>query len=205
MRFSTLRIVKTALFSWLSLLIASIGISSASADFIVDGFGLDSADQTVTFSEFSINDGTVITDQYSSLGIEFGSLSPTEGLYLKPNKGVSRSAGLQNYFPDGYRSIELSFKKPVSEAAFAMVTNGGIDDFTALLNGNVVETASTSTARGWQYYGFKNIAFDQIRIDINNNHMRLDNVQFSSVPEPTSATLFGIGILAVAARRRRAN
>ncbi|MDG1513930.1 MAG: PEP-CTERM sorting domain-containing protein [Mariniblastus sp.] len=204
MRFSTLRIVKTALFSQLSLLIASIGISSASADFIVDGFGLDSADQTVTFSEFSINYGTVITDQYSSLGIEFGSLSPTEGLYLQPNAGLN-SAGLQNYFPDGYRSIELSFTKPVSEAAFAMVTNGGIDDFTALLNGNVVETASTSTARGWQYYGFKNIAFDQIRIDINNNHMRLDNVQFSSVPEPTSATLFGIGILAVAARRRRAS
>ena len=143
-------------------LIAS-GISNAT--FLDNASGIASPATTVTFSEVAVVNGTVVTNQFSSLGVTFGSLSATEGLYFSASAG-SPGAGLQNFFPDSYNPFVISFDTVVSEAAFEMVTNGTTDTFTALLNGVVVETASTVTGAAFSFYGFTGIVFDEIRVGI---------------------------------------
>ena len=185
------------------------GISNAAL--ILNSTGLTAPATTVTFSEITLSGGTVVTDQFSGYGVEFGALSPNDGLYY--TSAGSSGAGLQNYFPDTYNPFVISFDTTVSEAAFEMVTNGTTDTFTALLGGAIVETASITTG-GWRFYGFTGIMFDEIRVGIggeigtgNSRHMRMDNLQIgaaaAAVPEPSSTALLGLGGLALMLRRRR--
>jgi hypothetical protein len=183
----------------------------ANATFIDNATGLASPVTTVTFSEISLSNGTVVTNQFSAFGVEFGSLSATEGLYFYSNAG-SPGPGLRNYFPDTYNPFVITFDTAVSEAAFEMTTNGTTDTFTALLNGAVVETISTGTG-SFSFYGFSGIVFDEIRVGIggdvgngNGRHMRLDNVQIGatvSVPEPSIIALFAAGLVGIGFARRR--
>ena len=170
---------------------------SSNAAFIDSATGLASPVTTVTFSEVSLTAGSLVTDQFSTLGVEFGSLSPNVGLYY--TNGGNPGAGLQNYFPDDYNPFVISFDTAITEAAFMMVTNGYTDTFRALLNGTVVETA-TRTTGNWRYYGFSGIVFDEIQIGValgessipSNAHMRLDNIQTgatASAPAPTTLAL----------------
>tara|TARA_R110001583_G_C5556851_1_gene400852 strand:+ start:284 stop:946 length:663 start_codon:yes stop_codon:yes gene_type:complete len=185
------------------------GISNAT--FLDNSTGLTSPVTTVTFSEVALSNGAVVTNQFSAFGVEFGSLSPTAGIYFSSGGGSS-GAGLQNFFPDTYNPFVISFSTAVSEAAFEMITNGTTDTFTALLNGAVVETASTATG-GFSFYGFSGIVFDEIRVGIggdvgtgNSRHMRLDNVQIGSavsVPEPSTIALLGLGLFGAGYARRR--
>ena len=189
--------------------LAVSGISNAT--FLDNSTGIASPVTTVTFSEVSLSNGTVVTNQFSALGVEFGSLSATEGLYFFADAG-SPGPGLRNFFPDTYNPFVISFDTAVSEAAFEMVTNGTTDTFTALLNGVVVETASTTTG-AFSFYGFTGIVFDEIRVGIGGNtgagngrHMRLDNVQIGAsvpVPEPTTTALLALGLLGAGFARKR--
>ena len=185
------------------------GISNAAL--ISNSTGITAPATTVTFSEITLSGGTVVTDQFSGYGVEFGALSPNDGLYYTGSG--SSGAGLQNYFPDTYNPFVISFDTTVSEAAFEMTTNGTTDTFTALLGGAIVETANTTTG-GWRFYGFTGIIFDEIRVGIggevgtgNSRHMRMDNLQIgaaaAAVPEPSSTALLGLGGLALILRRRR--
>jgi len=195
--------------------IAGIGISAASpassATISASGTGLAAPVTTITFSEFGVSYGAVVTDQYESLGATFGSLTASEGLYQ--SAGGSPGNGLQNYFPDTYNPFSIKFAGTVTEAAFEMVTNGYTDKFTALLNGVEVESF-THTTGGWAYYGFSGITFDEIVVNIGynssatNKHMRLDNVQIgtiSLVPVPASVPLLltALGGIYMVGRRRR--
>lgn len=190
-------------------------VNIANAGFIHNSTGLTSPVTTVTFSEVALANDTVVTDQFLGLGMEFGALSPTDGLYFSSTAG-SQGAGLQNFFPDTYNPFVIYFTTAVSEAAFEMITNGTTDTFTAFLNGNVVETASLRTGL-WRFYGFTGIVFDEIRVGIggdvgsgNQRHMRLDNVQIGSavsVSEPPILTILALGLMGLAglsfARYRR--
>ena len=80
------------------------GISNAAL--ILNSTGLTAPATTVTFSEITLSGGTVVTDQFSGYGVEFGALSPNDGLYY--TSAGSSGAGLQNYFPDvGYVRIKV--------------------------------------------------------------------------------------------------
>ena len=190
-------------------LASSLLASAANAAFIVNSTGITSPVTTVTFSEVALTNGTVVTNQFLGLGVEFGALSPTDGLYFGSSAG-SPGAGLLNYFPDTYNPFVISFSSAVTEAAFEMVTNGTTDTFSALLNGIVVETATQITG-GFLFYGFTGIVFDEIRIGIggdvgtgNGRHMRLDNVQIGAaalVTEPSTFAIFALGLIGLASRR----
>jgi len=186
----------------------------AQAGFITNNFGLSNPAQTITFDEFVFTTGTSITNQYSSLGVTF---SPN--LFYSPNTSIFPNMNgnrLGNFWSsvNSANPFSILFSTIQNDAAFAMVTNQGTSTFTALLNGTAVESfsATTNTSSTSNYFGFTNIYFDEIRVNVGgaNGRMLLDNLQTSNnavVPEPTSLTLFGIGAwvagLGAACRRRR--
>ena len=100
------------------------------------------------------------------------------------------------------------FTSTVTAADFNIGTNFGLTTFEAYLSGNLIESfSSTNTVDRTLFYGFQNIAFNEIRIAAPlNDALLLDNIQFkaSAVPEPTNVALLGIGLLGVAASRRKA-
>lgn len=200
----------------IALAVAGFGVSAAlpasAATIIASGTGLAAPVTTITFSEFGVSSGAVVTNQYESLGATFGSLTATEGLYQTTSG--SPGNGLQNYFPDTYNPFSIKFTGTVTEAAFEMITNGYTDKFTAKLNGVEVESF-THTTGNWAYYGFTGITFDEIVVNVGysstatNKHMRLDNVQIGAItPVPVSATvpllLSALGGLCLIGRRRKA-
>lgn len=192
-----------------ALLVVS-SVTGASAATVNNTTGLTAPVTTITFSEVSgIAAGAVVTDQFAAFGATFGSLSSSAGLYFANNGNPG--AGLQNFFPDTYNPFSIKFSGTVTEAAFAMITNGYTDKFTALLNGVVVESFTAPTGN-WRYYGFTGIAFDEIQVEIgtgstaSNRHMRLDNLQIgaiSAVPLPAGGLLLLSGLFGVAAFKRR--
>jgi hypothetical protein len=160
--------------------------------------------------------GTVLTNQYSSLGVTFSGLR------------------FDNTFNSGFPNITLpaavngapiinpfliGFTQPQSKAAFSLVTNSGISTFEALLNNSVVESfsAPTDLNSSTNFYGFTGVTFDAIRITaggidgINVGLAAIDNIQFGtataqSVPEPfsTIGTLVG-GTAAFRIRKKLAD
>ncbi len=95
-----------------------------------------------------------------------------------------------------------------SEAAFALVgANGGVATAVALLNGVAVESYvfNTNTSSLVNYYGFANIVFDEIQIDIASfdNAFLIDNLQTTPVPEAPTTTLLLAGLAAVGIAARR--
>ncbi len=193
----------------IATLAALVIVSSASATPIANSFGLANPGTTITFDEIVFAQGTLITTQYSALGVEF---SP--GLRFD-SQGVSNCCnGITGHyvgnnggpFLDPF-SVIFTFGSSQTQAAFALATNPTTSTFTALLNGNVVETFSSPThfnASGPYYFGFTGIAFNEIRVDISPSLDQglIDNIQFgSSVPLPP-ALLLVLGAVVVAAARR---
>ncbi len=198
---------------WIAGLMLAATAGQVQAAFLNSATGLASPTTTITFSEFGVAIGAVVTNQYSALGATFGSLSASEGLY-QTNNG-NPGTGLQNYFPDTYNPFSIKFATARTAVAFQMITNNSTDIFEALLNNVVVETANQVTGT-WKYYGFTGIVFDEIRVNIGGvavgsggKHMRLDNLQLGTaaapVPEPTSIAMWGIGAIGMmfTVRKRR--
>lgn len=113
----------------------------------------------------------------------------------------------------------FSFSGAVSGVAFNFVSTGGDVIFTAFLGADMVDefTALTGYIASNNFYGFKDISFDSIRIDTTSTEgvsYALDNLQVASsfdgsavtqVPEPESYAMFmaGLGLMGFIARRRK--
>jgi hypothetical protein len=172
-----------------------------------DASGLASPAYTITFDEYSIVQGTPITNQYASLGASFSS-----GIYFDPQPGFFPTHSLGNFGEaEGETTpIFIYFTTPQTDAALQFITNPGTSTFTALLGGNVVDSFSASTSTSLLYYGFTGELFDTIQIDVGgeNNATLFDNLQLGetgTIPEPATCTLIGVGLAALAfVRRRRA-
>ncbi len=82
----------------------------------------------------------------------------------------------------------IFFTQAQTSAAFALGSQTGTTTFTALLNGNVVATATASTSlpagNANDFYGFTGILFDQIRISTSavDNASLVDNIQLGAAP-----------------------
>ena len=178
------------------LLSLSVGVAPLIGGTIVgDPTGLTSPAVTITFTEFGIPDNTVVTNQYSSLGVIFSS-----GMYQASGAVLnSGTAGVTSPF-------SIYFTSPQTSVAVDLVTNSGTSSFSALLGGAPVDSFSASTG-AQAYYGFTGESFDQIQITPGglNNIGVVVRVQLGSepVPEPSTLALLGSGLLGLLALTRK--
>ncbi len=177
----------------------------ATAATIQSESGLPFPDVAITFDEIVLQNGTPITDQYSSLGITF-----SNGLLYNPgtanmSDGIVGFEGrrLANFYP--VTSVfSIFFSSPVVEAVLGVLAPNTAF-FTALLNGEVVESfQNTRPSQTQGFYGFNSIVFDELRIDAAgiSGFALVDNIQFTTIPEPSTGSLLGLGLLLVAGRNR---
>ncbi|MEM7470606.1 MAG: VPLPA-CTERM sorting domain-containing protein [Pseudomonadota bacterium] len=176
--------------------------------------GVANADVEIGFGEIATTGA--ITTQYSGLGLSF-----TPGLTRlnnNPNRPNFTTPYLGNF--GGANPFSMIFTNTVTDASFAMTSNGGIQTtFTALLKGIIVESFTTAVSRPPvngnprdpnNFYGFTGLLFDEINVSVgesgNSSIVGLDTVAFNvaAVPVPASLPLLfaGLGGLALMRCRR---
>ncbi len=163
-----------------------------------------SPDVVVDFGVNLFPPGTLIDTQFASSGVVFG---PNYSYFttLLPQPPATFLGFLQPpeaSAPPG----PILFTTDVTAAGFSFRTRfTGQTTFEAYLDGALVESfvaltdTNSTTAR---FYGFENIVFDEIRIAPPTGGFFLDNLQFNIVPEPSTALLFGLGLLGLGMGRR---
>ena len=189
-----------------SLLVSLLSLATpVSAITIDNNTGLVAPTNQLGFD--GLGAGTQVTNQFASQGVVF---TPT------------LAGPLVTLYSDGFTNMnqyalnqggvfQIQFQGTVNEAAFAFLTNGGDSIFTALLQGNLVESFTASTNLVGRFFGFTGITFDAIEVnpDGNGQPFRLDNLQYgivtpSSVPEPSTLVLLCLGIAGIGFSRRKA-
>lgn len=219
---ATLNKVSSTALTVFGLSITSVLVAnSAQGASLTNGTGLSNPALTITADEFILPNETVVTNQYSSLGVTF---SPN--VYYNSNNGnlgvpfAPVVAG--NYFGNfdnlTDRNLDdpfsLQFSSDQTDVAFGLVPgNPGTITFTALLNGSIVESFSTAVGLPAQFYGFTDSLFDeiQIEVDIPGGIPRVifDNIQIGiaapvTTPEPgTILGLLAVGSLGALVRRKK--
>ena len=208
------------------LLLVSV---QANATPIISTSGLTNPTTTIDFGVSLFPLATGITDQFAASGVIFG---PRYGY---GDTGVQQSNfsggilfAIDRFLQPGAQPGSISFTGDVIAASFAWVTNPGSTTFEAYHNDVLVEAFSATTNTvdfPVGIFGFTGILFDEIRFTIEagtigfqsgggpiviaeNTDFGLDNVRYivaSSVPEPTTLTLFATDLagLGFMMRRRR--
>lgn len=172
------------------LLVVATGTAHATP-IIGSPYGLLGPHQTITFDELGDLQGQVITDQFSSLGVELENVGWDGGNVGQ--RGATGFAGgsLVNGgrpFPRG--PVCIRFARPVGAAAFAALDKGGSFTVTAWfggIGGYVVESyTATIPPKPWSgFIGFTGVVFDSISV-VGNAWVAIDTLQFNAAPVITA-------------------
>jgi len=209
-----------ALFAFILVCACGLGIARAGQ---IDGSatGLASPTSTIDFTEIALAPNTVLTTQYSGLGVSF---SPN--VYFDAEVAFGFAGDVSNFTdatePAFVNPVVMSFSSPQTGAAFQMVADSTPYLFQAYLGGAGGTLVDSFTDPNIQavtpplFYGFTGETFDTIVITQegagSGPFWDLSNIQLSnasvttSTPEPSTFLLLGPALagLLLASRRRKA-
>jgi hypothetical protein len=196
---------------------ASLGFlcgAPAQAEFIRNNFGLTNPARTITFEEHFLPKYTRVTDQYGDLGVIFEpAVFYNSVLTHLPNNNDELEVQLTmaSNITVGIviNPFSIRFTEPQQAAAFILESNTGTVEFTALNEGRVLETGVAEIGKGVSlfenFFGFKDIVFDEIRVRqteslIGSPGVVFDRIEMlpAAVPEPNVLVLLVAALLSVA-------
>jgi len=172
--------------------------TSAHATFFNNTTGIASPDQTITFESVALSANEPVETQFQSLGVTFSTaFANPDPAETYPNIAGNRIGNFQSHVTQ-YGLFTAYFSENLNEVAFAVASAPGESTFSALLNGIVLETAvrSTSAADSTNFFGFKDLVFNQITISTasTDHTFLLDNLQtVAVVPELSTWALLLAG------------
>lgn len=151
----------------------------------------------VTFSGIGGLGGSIL-DQSGGFG--FNALSGTDFLAFNTGAGTGNQERIS--FSDIQTSVSIFIASLSNQTATLSAYNRG---------GHLIDSVSLSPSSSWQQLSVSGQAIGSVVIQ-GSNVFALDNLSFSaqgttgaaSVPEPTTIALLGLGLLGVAASRRKA-
>lgn len=167
----------------------------------------------IDFNDIAAGDDSAIDDRYASLGVTFTNLCG--GQTYDTGSGVS-DVGTNFYCAGystttGYPSVTAQFSSTMTRTGFSIITNDP-DDLRvyAYLGSTLVGSEFFNTNINGSFVGVEFLTgFDRLVLDAtnaSNGAFALDNFRFEStapVPEPTTMSLFAVGLVGAAARRLR--
>jgi hypothetical protein len=229
----------------LAMFAVSMAIEAASAATVISDSGLANPETVITFDEIVLPPGTPLTDQYAGLGVEFDPnlyYNPDPNVLNPPDPSIPGNNAIGNFVIEGtslvippiVNTFSLEFTETLSQATFAAATAfPGSIELTALLDGEEIETFSSQTSGSidpitqqlgspaFTFYGFSEIALDQIQVSLSTlpnpidgsqfDAIQLDNIQLgvaentTQTPEPSSIiSLFWLSGLCIKFLKRSA-
>jgi hypothetical protein len=180
-----------------SMLVFAFGLGVARAGQIdASATGLASPAETIDFSEIALAPNTVLTTQYSSLGISF---SPNVYYDAEVSFGFTNDISNFTYAtePAFVDPVVFSFSSPQTSAAFQMVADDTpytIEAFLGGTGGTLVDSFVDPSIGGntpGLFYGFTGETFDTIEISQAGTgggpYWDLGNIELSNAPIATDA------------------
>src|SRR5882757_4055305 len=163
---------------WLHILVAVVGLARAISTqaegvYFQNSYGLVSPSNIVTFSEYSPYPNTTIATEYQPYGVTFVPYVKYASIYDQTfgTPHIDLTACVANFVQYGsvVPTFSIVFGRPVSAAAFAVLTQPGTFEVTALWAGIELPggprtfTGGFGPDRTTNFVGLSGVTFDELR------------------------------------------